>query len=496
MTVLILLRLRVALRHLVRGRPGSASWVARAAVLALFVLLAEVLVFWFSSQPPPDAGVTVQLYGPVGVVLGVTAGGAIVLLVEASRENLGGVASGSQVLPLSRAQLVIVDSAPAVLLTLGLTLVTIPPVAGLLRAAGTALTFAFALASSAVTLGVAVTSVVVVGAALLMPGPRWASVRLPVVMLAAGALLVAGVTHTVVEFVEGRRGVVGEVFVLPGLIRHSLEGTAASPPLVAVTALAALGAACVLLPIAAGRGWGSHSPAVRVTWHGRGAAGQVQADLLHVLRSPMMIANGVSVLLVVGASAIGVLTLEARIAEALLPLLVVVGCALAGSVVRLHRGLLPPVRTPQQLIGFTAGAFTASQLAVGMALMAVLLSPLLLLAIRPPRDVADIAIDTVVGALVAYALAILSSWLVPIEARKGATQALAAFVTSVVTVAAIAALVQLPAEKHLASLLIAIGATVLALLAAWRLEAARWRPHPRHPHPESLHPHPDERGRP
>jgi hypothetical protein len=496
MTALVLLRLRASLRHLVRGRPGSAGWVARVGVLAILVLLGEVLIFWFSSQPPSDAGVTAQLYGPVGVVLGVTAGGAIVLLVEASRENLGGVANGSQALPLSRAQLVIVDSAPAVLLALGLTLVTIPPVAGLLRAAGTVLTSAFALASCAVTLGVAVTAVVVVAAALLMPGPRWASVRLPVAMLAAGALLVAGITQTVVEFTEGRRGVVAEVLVLPGLIRHSFEGTAANPALVAVTALAALVATGVLLPVAAGRGWGSHSPAVRVTWHGRGAGGQVQADLLQVLRSPMMIANGVSVLLVVGASVVGVLTLEARIAEALLPLLVVVGCALAGSVVRLHRGLLPAVRTPQQLIGFTVGAFTASQLAVGMALMAALLSPLLLLAIRPPHDVVDITIDTVVSALVAYALATLSSWLVPIEARKGATQALAAFVTSVVTVAALAALVQLPAATHLATLLIASGGTVLALLAAWRLEAARWRPHPRHPHPEPHHPHPDERGRP
>ncbi len=510
MTALVLLRLQVSLRHLVRGRPGNKRWLLRVVVLALLVLAAEALVFWLSSHPPQDAGVIAQLYGPVGIVVGATAGGAIVLLVEASRDHLGSTTSGSQVLPLSRAQLVIVDSAPFVLLTLGLVLVTIPPVAGLLRATGADLAGAFAHASCAVTLGVAVTTVVVLAAALIMPGPRWATVRLPLALLGAAAALVAGVVQTVVELVEGRRSVAGELLVLPRLIRQSLEGSEPSPVFLAITAVAAVAAVVVLLPVAAGRGWGSRTAVVHVTWRGGGAVGQVQADLLFVVRSPMMIANAVSVPLVLVAAVVCILALDRHVAEALVPLLVVVGCALAASVVRLQRGLLPTVRTPQQLVGCTVGAFTASQLAVATVLMAVLLSPLMLLAIRPPLAVPDIGVDVAASALVAYALAVLSSWSVPIDVGKGATQALAAFVTSAVTVVVIAAIVQLPAEAHAAAVLLAAGSAVLAVLIAWRLEVARWRghvdprvrgvwppEHPRLPHQRLEAEHPShERGSP
>ena len=168
------------------------------------------------------------------------------------------------------------------------------------------------------------------------------------------------------------------------------------------------------------------------------------------------------------------------------------------------------MRTPQQLVGYTVGAFTASQLAVATVLMAVLLSPVMLLAIRPPLAVPDIGVDVAASALVAYALAVLSSWSVPIDVGKGATQALAAFVTSAVTVVVIAAIVQLPAEAHAAAVLLAAGSAVLAVLIAWRLEVARWRghvdprvrgvwppEHPRLPHQRLGAEHPShERGSP
>jgi hypothetical protein len=392
-------------------------------------------------------------------------------------------------------QFVLVDSAPGVLLTLALALVTIPPVAGLLLAAAIDAASAFALASCAVCLGVAATTVVVVVAAVLMPGPRWTSVRLPAAMLGSGALLVAGVGQTIAEVADGRRGAVAELLVLPGLIRRAFAS--APPPwwLLVGLAVAAMLAVAVLAPLAAARGWGSRTAVVRLSWRGRGALGQLQAELMYVLRSPLVIANGVSVLLVLGAAVVGVLVLDPRVAEALLGVLVVVGCVLAGSVVRLQRGLLPVVRTPQQLAGFTVGSFVASQLVVGLVLLALLLSPLLLLAVRPPVDVTGVAVEVATGALIAYSVAVLSSWAAPIEAAKGAAQALAAFLTSIVTVAAVAATVQLPVPAAPAALVVTIGATALVALAAVRLEATRWRPRPPHPTTGAGLAHDNERGR-
>jgi hypothetical protein len=320
-------------------------------------------------------------------------------------------------------------------------------------------------------------------------------VRLPVAMLGAGASLVAGVGQTIAEVADGRHGAVSELLVLPGLIRHAFAS--AAPPwwLPGSLALAALLAVAVVAPLAAARGWGSRTAVVRLSWHGRGALGQLQAELLFALRSPLVIANGASVLLVLGAAVVGVLTLDPRVAEALLGVLVVVGCVLAGSVVRLLRGLLPVVRTPQQLAGFTVGSFVASQLVVGLALLALLLSPLLLLAVRPPVDAAGVVVDVASGALIAYAIAVLASWAVPIETATGTAQALAAFLTSIVTAGAVAATIQLPARAAPAALTVMLGATTLVALAAVRLEATRWRPRPPHPMTGAGRAHDNERGR-
>jgi hypothetical protein len=475
MTALILMRLRVSVRHLVRGHPGENRWVLRAAVLGVLVLLGEVLAFWVASQPPPGGALVGRLSGAAGVVLGVIGGGGIVLLVEASRDQTAAASRASGTLPVSRAQLAILDAAPAVLLTLGLALLTIPPVAGVVRGAGGAMAAALGLAVCAVCLGLVATTIVVVLAAVVMPGPRWAAVRLPVAMLAAGALLVLGVARAVVAVTHAGAAAADEWLVLPALIEAALRGE--SPPIALVPALAvaALVVTAVLVPFVARRGWGARTAVVRWSWRGRGAPAQLQADALYVLRSPMMIANGLSVLLVMAGAVIGMLTLDRRVADALLGLLVVIGCALAGSVVRLQRGLLPPRRTPQQLVGFTVDAFVASQLAVSMLLLSVLLSPLLGLAIRPPLDMAGFAVRLATGALVAYVVAVLSSWTVPIEAGKGAAQAFAAFVTSVVTVAILGVTTQLPAGSAVAALIAVGGATAVTVLAAGRLEARRWQ---------------------
>lgn len=478
MTALILLRLRASLRRLVRGRPGETGWVVRAAGIGLLVLAADAVAFWLAARPLEGGGIAAQLAAPAGVVLGAAAGGSIVLLVEAAREQPGGAAGVPRTLPLSRLQFVLVDSAPGVLLTLALALAAIPPTAGVLAAAGLELASAFALASCAVSLGVAAATVVVVAATVLMPGPRWLAVRLPTAMLGAGGLLVAGVAQLVAEVADGRRGILGELLVLPGLIRAALAAEPPAAGMLVGTALAALLAVVVLAPLASARGWGTRTAVVRVSWRGRGAIGQVQAELLYALRSPLVIANGVSVLLLLGAAVFGVLVVDARVAEALLGLLVVVGCALAGSVVRLLRGLLPVVRTPQQLVGYGVGSFVASQLAVAVVLLALLLTPLLLLGIRPPADAAGLALDVATGALVAFAIAVLVSWAIPLEAATGAAQALAAFLTSVATVSVLAMTIQLPEPVAPAGLVAAGGAAVLAALAAAQLEARRWRPAP------------------
>jgi len=490
MTALVVMRLRISLRRLVRGRPGTRRWMLRVAAIGLLVVLVEVLTVWLATRPPEGGPIAMQLAGPVAVVLAAAGGGAIALVVEASRDQLG-ESTGSHTLPLTRVQRAVVDGAPGVLLTLALAALTTAPVAGLLVASGRHPAAALALALSAVCLGLAVAAVVIAAATVLMPGARWSPVRLPLAMLVAGGLLVVGVAHAITVVTSRTVDAGAALLVLPLLVRSALGATALPAALTAGIVIAALVAIVVVVPLATSRGQGTRTAVVRFGWRGRGGAGQLAADLAHVVRSPLLLANGAAVLLLLVGAVVAVLTVDRRIADALTPLLVVVGCALAGSIVRLQRGLLPRIRTPQQLVGYSVESFVASQLAAGLVLLALGLAPLALLAIRAPLDPAATVLDLATGALVAYALAVLSSWAIPVESSTGAAQALAAFVTSVVTVSLVAALVQLPGETAGAVLLIVTGATGFAALAAWRLEAARWRP--RHPFPYA-HTVRDERG--
>jgi len=490
MTALIVMRLRISLRRLVRGRPGTRRWMLRVAAIGLLALLVEAFVVWLASRPPADGTLATQLAGPVAVVLATAGGGAIALVVEASRDELG-ESTGSHTLPLTRVQRAILDGAPGVLLTLALAALTIAPVAGLLVASGREPASAIALAVSAVCLGLAVAAVVVAAATVLMPGARWSPVRLPLAMLVASGLLVVGVVHAITVITSLHEDAAAALLVLPLLVRSALGAATLPPALVAGIPLAALLAVVAVVPLATSRGRTTRTAVVRLAWRGRGGAGQLAADLAHTVRSPLLLANGAAVVLLLVGAVVGVLAVDRRIADALMPLLVVVGSALAGSIVRLQRGLLPRVRTPQQLVRYSVESFVASQLTVGLVLLVLCLAPLALLAIRAPVDVGATVLDLATGALVAYALAVLSSWAIPVEASTGAAQALAAFVTSVVTVSLVAALVQLPGGLAGAVLLIVTGATGLTALAAWRLEAARWRPRHLSTHPHAVR---DERG--
>ena len=408
---------------------------------------------------------------------GYAVAGPLLLIGDSVRGGASGHATRALAgLPLSRRQLRLLEWAPAATVSLVGTAALVPPaVAMLIRTGGTpagsTLAICAVLASSD-----AAALVILAAVKLTCRGPSWRSAHYPITLLLFGVATVLVVGAALRE----RHDLGLVVALLTPLVVNDVQvaGTAAAGPTGLVLAGSLAVCAAAAAAIVASDDSRSASTVV-ARWRPSPRASWFVGELVHVARSGAVLANLVAAALLNTAIVAGLHMLPREAAAALALPAVLLMASLSGTTARMCRGLYHRRWPEPQLSGASLTGWLGRLSLVSLTLFGLGLSPAVGAAIlgalagNPVMSTLRAA-DVVVVLIIAAAVAVGLTWLLPSAPDDPAGQVLGAAAYLVVT-GAVTWLV-LSRDGGPTALALLVGALVAAtpVLAA-RVERRRWQ---------------------